>query len=231
MTRERYKITLAFSILLCGAGCGPGPESPPPDVPQVVVTPPSAAPSSPKPPAEPPPAQGAASYTFDGFKLGTLFGSAVMSRPPYDQPCDNDPIDKKARRFMVYGAQPCRERTFPENTTALFYIRYADTADKYDQPIEAFAWLGGGYFTSRSDFPVRAGQPAIAAAEALGAPLKTFSVERKARLTVQRHPGDVWSIAEEGTLVGFVAGPMPEDPESEQWRGLMQMFERYTRAR
>jgi hypothetical protein len=41
----------------------------------------------------------------------------------------------------------------------------------------------------------------------------------------------VWSIAEDGVLVGFVVGPMPEDPESEQWRGLMQMYERYTKAR
>jgi hypothetical protein len=48
---------------------------------------------------------------------------------------------------------------------------------------------------------------------------------------VQRHPGDVWSLAEDGSVVGFVVGPMPEDPESEQWRGLMQMFERYTQIR
>jgi hypothetical protein len=233
MTRERFPIASAVFLLLCGAGCAPSPDNTPTEVPQVTATPPAVAPSSPKPPSEPPRAQGAASYTFDGFKLGTLYGSAVMSRPPYDQPCDNDPIDGKARRFMVYGAQPCRERSFPENTTVLFYIKYAETPDKYDQAIEAFAWLatGASYFASRSDFPVQTGQPASAAGEALGAPVKTFTVERKARVTVQRHPGDVWSIAESDTLVGFVVGPMPEDPESEQWRGLMQMFERYTKPR
>lgn len=231
MTPGRSFTAIAITALLT-AGCGPTPDSPPPEVPQATVTPPApAAPTAASPPSEPPRARDAASFTFDGFKLGTLFGSAVMSRPPYDQPCDNDPIDNKARRFMVYGARPCRERTFPENTTVLFYLKYTDTPDKYNQPIEAFGWLGGDYFASRSDFPARTGQPVSSANEALGAPLKAFTVERKARVTVQRHPGDVWSIAEDGTLVGFVAGPMPEDPESEQWRGLMQMYERYTKAR
>jgi len=231
MTSARSTIAFALLNILGGAGCGPTPDSPPPDVPQVAVTPPAAPEVSEKPPSDPPRARDAASYTFDGFKLGTLYGSEVMARPPYDQPCDNDPIDNKARRFMVYSARPCRERTFPENTTVVFYLKYAETPDKYNQPIEAFGWLGGDYFASRSDFPARTGQPASAANEALGAPLKTFTVERKARLTVQRHPGDVWSLAEDGSVVGFVVGPMPEDPESEQWRGLMQMFERYTKIR
>lgn len=238
MKMERSRIHFAISAIVlnvfCGAGCGSSPDAAPLEVPQAAVTPPAqpaAAPGGEKPPAEPPKARDAASYTFDGFKLGTLYGSEVMSRPPYDQPCDNDPIDNKARRFMVYGARPCRERTFPENTTVLFYIKYTDTRDDYNQPIEAFGWLGGNYFASRSDFPVRTGQPSSAVNEALGAPLKTFSVERKkARVTVQQHPGDVWSVVEDGIAVGFVVGPMPQDPESEQWRGLMQMFERYTKA-
>ncbi|NUQ72747.1 MAG: hypothetical protein HUU21_04250 [Polyangiaceae bacterium] len=226
----------ALAILLncfCGAGCGSSPDSPPPEVPQVPVELPAApaAPPAEAQPAAPPKARDAASYTFDGFKLGTLFGSEVMSRPPYHQPCDNDPIDKNARRFMVYGAKPCRDRTFPEDTTVVFYIKYTDNRDDYNQPIEAFGWLGGNYFASRSDFPVRTGEPANAVNQALGAPLKTFPLERKkASVTVQQHPGNVWSVVEDGMAVGFVVGPMPEDPESEQWRGLMQMFERYTKA-
>jgi hypothetical protein len=175
----------------------------------------------------------ATSYTFDGFKLGDLYGSTVMKRPPYDQPCDNDPIDNRSRRFMVYGALPCRDRTFPEGTTVAFYLRHEPAGgDEYDQPIIAFAWLGGGYFSTRSDFPVHTGQPAAAAADALGAPLSSFEVSRKREtITVQRHPGDVYSLIDSGTLVGFAIGPMPDDPENEQWRGLMQMYTRYTKAR
>src|SRR5262245_5268111 len=179
-----------------------------------------------------PAARDARGYTFDGFKLGDRYASKVMSRPPYHEPCDNDPIDKSARRFMVYGALPCRKRTFPEATTVAFYLAFAEGSYRYEQPIEAFAWLGGGYFATRSNFPLRTGQPASAATEVLGAPIASFGLERNGQnVTVQRHPGEVWSIADGGVLVGFVVGPMPAAPESEQWSGLMQMYERYTKPR
>ncbi len=58
-------------------------------------------------------------YTFDGFKLGDNYAREVMKRAPDDKPCDNDPIDINARRFMVYGAQPCRDLTFPNETTVV----------------------------------------------------------------------------------------------------------------
>lgn len=177
------------------------------------------------------PASAESTYTFDGFQLGTLYGSAVMSRAPYKEPCDNDPIDKKARRFMVYGALPCRERTFPEATTVLFYLRYAEP-DRYEQPIVAFAWLGGNYFATRSNFPLRTGQPVSAAAEKLGAPQSKFQLERKGIvLSVHHHRGDVWTISDKNVLVGFVVGPMPEEAENEQWRALLQMYGRYTVTR
>jgi hypothetical protein len=198
---------------------------------EVVIAAPAASAAAPAP-AGAKPARDARGYTFDGFKLGDRYGSTVMNRPPYATPCDNDPIDHNARRFMVYGALPCRDRTFPEATTVAFYLAFAEGPNPYDQPIEAFAWLGGGYFATRSSFPVRTGQPASAAAEVLGAPIASFGLERKRqRVTVQRHPGEVWSIVDSGVLVGFVVGPMPADPESEQWRGLMQMYVRYTKPR
>ena len=82
------------------------------------------------------PPKRAGDYTFDGFKLGDEYAAKVMRRAPYDQPCDDDPIDKKARRFMVYGALPCRDRTFPDQTTVMFYLRYSE--DKpLQQPIQA----------------------------------------------------------------------------------------------
>lgn len=171
-------------------------------------------------------------YTFDGFKLGAIYGTDVMARPPYSEPCDNDPIDRKARRFMVYGATPCRGRAFPEATTVVFFLRFADGPEEYNQPIEAFAWLGGGYFSSRSDFPARIGQRLAEVNEALGTPLGTFDLGKRGEsLTVQQHPGDTYSILRDDVAVGFVAGSMPEDPENEQWRALLQMYERYTKPR
>ena len=40
--------------------------------------------------------------------------------------------------------------------------------------------------------------------------------------------GDVYVLCIGRKIIGFVMGPMPPDPENEQWRGLMQMYDRYT---
>ncbi len=32
----------------------------------------------------------------------------------------------------------------------------------------------------------------------------------------------------DGTIIGFVLGPMPTESDNEQWRGLMQLYDRYT---
>jgi hypothetical protein len=174
------------------------------------------------------PPKRAGDYTFDGFKLGDEYAAKVMRRAPYDQPCDDDPIDKKARRFMVYGALPCRDRTFPDQTTVMFYLRYSE--DKpLQQPIQAFAYLYGSYFNSRTDFPLKPGTTLDRARQALGKAGPTFTIARKRdSLTVHPFPGDVYVVAKDAKVVGFVLGPMPADPQSEQWRGLMQMYVRYT---
>lgn len=170
--------------------------------------------------------------TFDGFKLGDRYGSTVLGRDPYRNPCDDDPIDKKRRRFMVYGALPCRGRSFPEGTTVAFYLTFSDQSDRYDQSIEAFAWLGGGYFETRSNFPARTGQSPPAVDSVLGAPVSTVRLAHNGGpLNARHHGGDVWSIAKSDAVVGFVVGSMPSDAESEQWRGLVQMYERYTAPR
>ena len=57
-----------------------------------------------------------------------------MKRAPYDAPCDNDPIDHNARRFMVYGALPCRDRTFPGKTTVMFYLAFSKADRRKSQP-------------------------------------------------------------------------------------------------
>lgn len=233
MTGVRLSWVAALAAAL--GACGPAAA---PSVPPLEPAPPAPAPTAAAPAPAPlaaASAQGprrptAASFTFDGFALGAPYASAVMARAPYDAPCDDDPIDERARRFMVYGGLPCRGRAFPEETTVLFYLRFAAGDARLEQPIEAFAWLGGGYFSTRSTFPLRVGEPASRAEEVLGPAVRTFRLERKEHtLTVQTHAGDVHALVVGATLAGFVVGPMPEDPANEQWRGLMQMAARYTR--
>jgi len=169
-----------------------------------------------------------AEYTFDGFKLGDIYADKVMNRAPYDKPCDNDPIDKKARRFMVYGALPCRDLTFPDQTTVMFYLKFSDKG-RYSQPIEAFAFLHGSYFNDKTDFFIKPGDKLEDARARLGAIIKNFQIKRKEyTLDVIQSAGDVYILHTGGKVVGLVIGPMPEDPENEQWRGLMQMYQRYT---
>ncbi|APR87511.1 hypothetical protein A7982_12860 [Minicystis rosea] len=219
----------SLSVLLLSA-CDPLPRPPSAAPADVSLAAPTATAAATAQPASAP-AIDARAYTFDGFKLGSSYDREVMKRAPYAEPCDNDPIDHRARRFMVYGALPCRERTFPEATTVMFYLRFAEDA-RYEQPIEAFAWLGGNYFATRSNFPLRTGEPASAATAKLGAALGTFELHRKGqRVTIERHVGDVYVVIDGERLVGFVVGPMPADPESEQWRGLMQMYVRYTKPK
>ncbi len=221
------------ACLLVAAACGSSPPEPRPF--RDGAAPIAALPSA---PAAPPPAAaaaaaaawgGASRVKLDGIGLGDRYGSTVMVRPPYDAPCDDDPIDHRARRFMVYGAKPCRGRSFPEQTTLMFYLHHSEERP-LDQPVEAVAWLGGTWFSSRSNFPLRVGEPLARAAEVFGPAEASFALARKGEgLRVQRHAGPVYALAERERLVGFVVGPMPDDPENEQWRGLMQMWERYTR--
>jgi hypothetical protein len=175
-------------------------------------------------------ARPARSYTFDGFKLGDDYAKKAMARAPYNEPCDNDPIDNRIRRFMVYGAEPCRGRSFPDKTTVMFYLAFSD-ADKYGQPIQAFAYLHGSYFNKRSSFPVKPGQSLAQAQRSLGKAKTSFDISRKKYvLTVHRFAGDVHVLAPKDgqKIVGFVFGQMPDDATNEQWRGLMQMYQRYT---
>lgn len=167
-------------------------------------------------------------YHFDGIKLGMNYGEKVMSRAPYNRPCDNDPIDKRRRRFMVYGALPCRRRVFPGKTTVMFYLAYSRRV-KYHQPIEAFAYLYGSYFNDKTNFPLKPGESLDRARQVLGAPLGAFKLRgRRHRLTGHRFKGDIHVLSKQSKIIGFVFGPMPGDTSSEQWRGLLQMYRRYT---
>ncbi len=169
----------------------------------------------------------ASRITLDGFKLGDTF-SKVMRRTPYSAPCDNDAIDKRNRRFMVYGALPCRNRAFPKQTTVMFYIGYSKT-DKYNQPIQAIAYLHGSYFNDKTPFPLKPGDALSKTKTYFPKVKRTFQISRKGHaLTVLEYPTFIYVLARADRIVGFVFGQMPADPQNEQWRGLMQMYDRYT---
>jgi hypothetical protein len=231
----KFARALGLSLMLLSAvGCSSQSGSTEPTAPISVELPSAGA----KPSALPPPTATADAkpvspdaLEFDGFKLGDNYGDKVLVREPYQKPCDDDPIDKKQQRFMVYGALPCRERTFPEATTVAFFLAFSDVKEeRFQQPIEALAWLGGNYFASRSAFPVRTGELAEVADKALGPVQLSFPLEDKGvSLQVRRHSERVWSLIEGGRTIGFAVGKMPNDAEREPWRALLQMYRRYTK--
>ena len=168
-------------------------------------------------------------FKWDGFALEDTFDT-VISRAPYDNPCDDDAIDGRARRFMVYGALPCRERTFPDGTTVFFFLEHTeDRAQAYSTKIVAFGYLHGTYFNTRTTFPLPTGERLERVRAALGTVRGTFTLQRKDRsLIVEKFDGDIHVLIKDDLAFGYVFGPMPVDPENEQWRGIMQMAARYT---
>jgi len=169
-------------------------------------------------------------YRFDGFRIGDNFGN-VFRRAPYNTPCDNDPVDNRTRRAMVYGALPCRKRAFPQKTTVVILLKYGrPTGHRYSLPIAALAYIHGRYFKKRSNFPIHPGDRLKKARRKLGRVLGTLTlrVRRRPSMTAHRFAGDI-HILTEGTLVrGVVVGKMPVDPKNEQWRVITQMVRRYT---
>ena len=169
-------------------------------------------------------------YRFDGFRVGDNFGK-IFGRAPYNTPCDDDPVDKRRLRAMVYGALPCRRLVFPEKTTVVLLLKNErPTGHRYGLPIVALAYLHGRYFKTRSNFPIHPGDRFQKARRVLGRVLGTLQlrVRRRPSMTVHRFAGDI-QILTEGTLVrGVVVGNMPIDPRNEQWRVIAQMVRRYT---
>lgn len=171
-------------------------------------------------------------YRFDRLKLGDLFATAALSRPPYDHPCDEDLVDHGTRLAVIYGGRTCRGATFPEGTSVLFLLPSAAAKDEHlHQPILVFGFLGGTYFHHRTSFPLRAGDPA-ARTRLLG-PLEatiTFS-GYQTTLRAERHAGDVYALLDGDRVVGGLLGAMPPEPENEQWDVVLQVYERYTKPK
>lgn len=169
-------------------------------------------------------------YRFDGFKIGDSY-SGLFARAPYNKPCDDDPVDQKRRRAMVYGALPCRGLTFPDATTVVVFLRMNAPGSPWaSEPVVALAWLHGSYFKTRSNFPVQPGDRLDKARRLLGRPLGQMALRTKRMppMTAWRFAGDVHVLTEGDHVRGAVVGPMPTDPENEQWRVILQMARRYT---
>jgi len=168
-------------------------------------------------------------YTFDGFKLGDNYGP-LMSKKPYHAPCDNDPIDKGRLRAMVYGALPCRGRSFPEKTSVIFFLKMnRPKQSKYGQPIVGFAFLGGRYFHKRSNFPVHPGDALRKGLRTFGKPLTTFQLSGRGNaLTAYEFNGHLWLLVDGAVIRGVVLSKMPRNARNEQWRVLWQMYRKYT---
>ena len=196
--------TSAILILACAAACYRSGDAP---------TAPAAPPSE--------PAVARLPTTFDGFAIGDSFAE-VMAREPYAHPCDDDPIEDRRARAMVYGGRPCRSGAFPGETSVVFIIDHADD-DDFARPIRAFGWMGP-YYDDKVKLPVPYGAPVSAAAAAFGKPSASFDLRA---LHVDQFRG-VTVLSDGGIVVGFAFGELPPDPERERWRTFDQMYRRYT---
>jgi len=172
----------------------------------------------------------ATSFTFDGFQLGNDFATKVMARAPYQHPCDDDPVANGAQRVVIYAGRECRGQTFPSSTTVVFFLAHAEGDSRFAQPIQAMAWMGGNYFeqNNRSDFPARLNQPVAAVDRILGQPARTFSL---GPATVRVHAGDIYSVALEGRVKVYIVGPMPDEPQAEQWEAVVEMYQEFAAPR
>ncbi len=175
----------------------------------------------------------AADITFDGVKLGQSMLSFYRHRL-YAAPCDDDALPKHKLRVVVYAATPCRDRVFTENTS---FVVFTDLDEKNpkDQAIRTVAWLGGSYFDSRSNFPLRLGTAMRTKrrrkqlAASLGQTVeRTMTLQRQTVVTVTTLTGAIHLLDDGKRLIGVVLGPMPSSTDNELWSGIMQMWEKYT---
>jgi hypothetical protein len=113
-----------------------------------------------------------AAIEVDGIRLGTPI-SAVLARDPYRTPCDVDPIDHRRSTLYFWAAGPCRGGApFPGKTSVVIITPPAPegTPDDQGQPIELLCWAGGSFFDGKTTLPIRIGDTAQSARDALGPP-------------------------------------------------------------
>lgn len=216
------RVAIALLLVAACSKSGSSPESAP------ATEPPPAQPAGPPPaqPAKAEPRLRAADVVLDGLKLGEPFTRSKEA--PYATPCDDDAVDRpKTRRALVYAALPCHGVTFPEQTTVVVIIDWAEP-DDFTRPIRAIAWLGGHYFDARGSFPLKVGESKARALAVLGEPVQSFEIPVRDRLLVWSFAGDVHAVIDGDLLAGFVVGPMPADPKAGDWEVVSEMYREAT---
>lgn len=152
--------------------------------------------------------------SFDGFSLGDPVGSFVTR---YGEPCDIDPIDKeRSTLFFWSGNEGCREqKPFPENTTVLVLTPFSKA--ERDQPIDLFAWFGGGYFSSRATIPVHIDDAAAAVDGKLGEPVSKRAVDDLKVPGVRQatYKDDIHVLFRDEKVVGIAVGKLRGGSERE----------------
>jgi hypothetical protein len=178
----------------------------------------------------------AADVNFDGLRLGDSV-LPLHGRRLYAAPCDEERLPDHRLRVVAYGGQPCRGQQFEKGTSAIIFTDLDDN-DSKNQAIRTVAWLGGTYFHTRSNFPLRVGQQVRGkkGRKKLAAALKqsvvrTMPLKGKDRLTVTTFSGGIHLLDDGKQLVGVVLGPMPQTTKNKLWGGVLQLWEKYTVVR
>lgn len=198
----------------------------------VVLTPAVGVARAPGAPKNAPISKGKAAgeYLLDGIRIGDPIGP-VLTRAPYDRPCDIDPVDGRTGWIAVYGGLPCNDRTFPEGTSVVFLTTPEGTEDEPSGTIEAVAWLRGTWFSTRSDFPLAPGVRLAMVRRHFGRPVRTLRIVRQStELTAHVFAAGVSALTagHDGRVIGFVLGRMPDDPANERWRAMAQVLDRFS---
>jgi hypothetical protein len=146
--------------------------------------------------------------------------ATVEARSPYDDACDNDPLEHEPSiRAMIYaGGRPCRRSQFPDDTSVVILVE-GDT-------IAAFGWMGGTYFDRRSRLPFKVGEPIDRAIAQWGKPAATFDLQT---MHIARFGNGIRVMSGRfDQIIGFALGDLPDDPKSDRWRSFDHLYGAYT---
>ncbi len=169
-------------------------------------------------------------FRFDGFTLGDMF-TDIIGRRPYTIPCGIRPVDNSQRRVVFYAARSCQNGRFPNGTSAVFFIP-CQKAAPMSQPVRAFAYLGGDYFTDKTNFPLRPGDSLKRMRAFLGKATRRFQIRHESWiLNVRGFKNNVYVLCSGEKVVGFAFGVMPRSPANEQWGVILRIWARYTPKR
>jgi len=187
------------------------------------------APTTHEPPS-PPSVVKPEAWTLDGLAIGKP--AALLANGPFAKPCDNDPTDENTRIHFYAGGRPCRDVQFPENTSVVVFTDPYEKGNERAGTIAAMAWLGGGYFESRGNFPLKLSDSNERVTQVLGPIEATVAIGgNRESLSAHKHRAGAWTITDGPKLVGFAIGAMPAGyTRGGSWNVVQQLYFKYTRA-